>query len=176
MSGTGGAAGTGGTPGTGGTVAISTGIDGGKMLNALDAQETEKLCTAVKSLFMGSPALAPNLCLIVAVVATQLDDPPTDMAAQMSCQMAYGDCTGSVGEGLCGAVTPGCTATVSQLEACWSATPSYIAGVAAPIPACAALTLKDLQTIASTQPPPQPAACVTLDNLGCADLDLTGNE
>jgi hypothetical protein len=183
--GQGGAPGQGGTilPGQGGSPAggasggVSTGIEGTRRLDMLSATDTEKLCAATKSFVKDTPALATNLCRLVAVVVTELGEPMTDTEAQMLCQMGFTDCTGSIVEGgSCGEVPPGCTATVSQLEACWSATPAFVTSVTASIPACGVLTLKDLQNLGNVQPPPQPAACVTLDNLGCADLDLTGNE
>jgi hypothetical protein len=125
-----------------------------------------------------TPGLLANVCKGIALIAATLKDPPpqTDGEAQAACQSGFTGCMTSLGDSRCTSISPDCTGTVAQLEACWAATPNYAAAVAATLPACATLTLAQLQQASGAMPPAQPAACATLDSLGCGDLDLTGGE
>jgi hypothetical protein len=162
----------------GGAGAITTGVDGTKMLATLGPDEVAKVCAAGRSLVRDTPSLTANVCKVVALIAATLADPEpqTDAEAQAACQRGYAECTTSLTDGGCTSIASECKATVAQLEACWAATADYVRAAGVSLPACTTLTLARLAQTADMTPLPQPPACVTLDNLGCGELDLTGGE
>jgi hypothetical protein len=165
---------SGGGTGPTGNGTFSAGLDGSKMLSSLSADDTQKLCAAGEKFLAANPAIPMDLCKILGLFATAFGDPKSDAEVQKLCQEGYDQCISTGGMTKCTAIPTTCKATVSQMEACWSAAAAWLHSATADI-ACNKLTLKDAQPSGGERTPPaKPAACKVLEDMGCADLDVTG--
>jgi hypothetical protein len=163
---------TGGQSGSNGTV--SSGIDGSKKVSALTPAENQKLCKAGEQFLAANPAAGAGACKLAAVFLAAFTSPKSDAEAQMMCKQAYDDCVSKPAMIKCEQQPATCTATVAQVEACWSAAPAWLVSSTATIPSCNTLKLSDLAASSGGgSGPPAPAACMAIGDLDCPGLDIT---
>jgi len=166
-----------------GRVAFSTGIDPSRRLSALSPSEIDRLCTASQRFVSDDQALTRDYCKLMGISLTTFVpvDQMTDVGVRLACQTGQATCLAAIAGGkpitidghvfmpnthACMPLPAGCMATIAELEACWSATPAYIAAVAAAVPVCADITVQTVIPVGPNDPP----ACVRLTDRGCGNL------
>ncbi|HEY4156576.1 MAG TPA: hypothetical protein VGM29_00705 [Polyangiaceae bacterium] len=144
---------------------FSTGLPGDTPLSGLTSDQLTTVCSALSSYLAkvnSSDGACRTQAFMAAILAARATAGSTDMLLEQVCQQAYDDCAVPTTPTLSMCNTPmaDCTATIMDLEACYSAISTEVAGASAP--ACGALPGAGMLGNQSVAPLAEPAQCATL--------------
>lgn len=171
---TGGSAGaaTGGTGPAPGGGELDTGLPDDKLLSSLTDAEVDQFCGDVDEF---SVQLLEDLdafaCAGQGLAAALESEPANDAAAQAACKTAYDECLANPnpadggGEAApCTKEDASCTASVGEAEACLNDIVEFLDLSASSLPACASLTLSQLEGLDNLVEPEQPESCKLMES------------
>ncbi len=156
-------------------------LPGDKVLGSLSDKEVEQLCDDLGELASSGPLATAGqefACLMGGVLAGAFSGPSDDDELQAACQVAYDECKAEPLESEpaeCEKPDPACTATVSELKACWDDASKAMQELIADIPSCSEITLESLESLDPDEAEvADPPSCVTLREK-CPGLDTPGD-
>lgn len=162
------------------TTGFSTGIDPSRPASSLSAAETQQFCKAFDGL-LEDPAIKGSLCQVVSVIAASLlAGNGTDAQLQMACTQGYNECLKDDGKAepgsssKCEKPAASCTATIGEIEQCFSDMKLAFVNLGKSLPACSALTKASInQSSPASAEPTMPASCTALEKK-CPDVEVPG--
>jgi hypothetical protein len=133
---------------------FSSGLPPNSVLGGLNEADLAGLCASSRKYLLSKPVVQEGDCRIAGGITALFDvlggSAKTDADVQMSCSKGYDQCEAAfasdagVGDTMCAAPKPTCTATVSEYEACTTDSVATFQQVVDEQPACKDMKLSDI--------------------------------